>query len=261
MLQRDARLEPRHNIGVVPGQVRAHPGREGRRHPEADIARRHEIEAPRHHADDLVRLVVQRNLASDDARRSAKAALPEAVADHHDTHTLVVLICGEHAAQHGMHTQHAPEGPRHFSPRDLFGFAVAGQCRVSGLSACEVGEYGIETAPFDPLRRRGVVPRQDIGLAHKVPDHYQPIRIGVRERSDQHGVEDAEYGGNSADAQRQTQNRRSRELRAIPQKTHAVPAVAEEVREPADGALIAHGFGCLRVRPPPRPFSRWKRSS
>ena len=56
--------------------------------------------------------------------------------------------------RNGLHTEHPPQGPRHFSPRDLFGFADAGHCRVSGLSASEVGEYGIETAPFDSLSRR-----------------------------------------------------------------------------------------------------------
>src|ERR1043165_8028626 len=136
----------------MPGEVLSHPCREGSRRPQADVARGHEIESPRHHADYLVRLIVERNLAADYAGRPAEAALPKAVADHHDAHTLVVLILGEDASQRGLHAQHAPEVPRRFSRRNLFGFALAGEGHIARLGKREVGEYGVETPPLNPLR-------------------------------------------------------------------------------------------------------------
>src|SRR5215471_887863 len=108
MLERDAGLEPRDDLCVMPCEVPSHPGREGRRHPDIDLARRHEIEALRHYADYFVRLVVDRNLASDDTGRPAKAALPQPVADHNGTHAPVVLVLGEDASKPRPHTKHTP---------------------------------------------------------------------------------------------------------------------------------------------------------
>src|SRR5437667_11584963 len=47
------------------------------------------------------------------------------MADDNDAHALVVLILAEGASKHRLHTKHAPEGPRHFSCRNLLGFAVS----------------------------------------------------------------------------------------------------------------------------------------
>ena len=123
------------------------------------------------------------------------------MADHNNAHALVVLVLGEDASKHRLHTKHAPEGPTYLSRWNLLGFAVARQCRIARLASREVGEYGIETASLDPLRGCGIVLRQDVGLAHKVPDHDEPVCIGVRERADEHRITDAEYGGNAPDAE------------------------------------------------------------
>ena len=118
VLQRDAGLEPRDDLRVVPGEVRPHPRRERRRHPDVDVARGHEVEVPRHDADHFVGLVVQRDLASDDVGRAAEAALPQPVADHDDAHALVVLVLGEDAPEQRLHAEHAPEVPRDLPRRE-----------------------------------------------------------------------------------------------------------------------------------------------
>ena len=58
-----------------------------------------EVKLPRHHADHFVRLVVDRDRASDDVRRAAEAPLPEPVADDDDAHALVVLVLCEDAPE------------------------------------------------------------------------------------------------------------------------------------------------------------------
>jgi hypothetical protein len=144
VLQRDAGLESRDDLGVVPCEVLAHPRRERRRHPDVDLARGHEVEVPRHDADHFVGLVVERDLAADEVRRTAEAALPQFVADHNDAHALVVLVLGEDTPKHWLHTKHAPESPCDLPRGNLFGFAVARERRVGRLSGREIGEDGSE---------------------------------------------------------------------------------------------------------------------
>jgi len=76
MFQRDAWFEACHDLSVVPREIPSQAGRKGRRHPQVDLTRGHEVKAPRHHADDFVGVVVDRDPAADDVCRAAEAALP-----------------------------------------------------------------------------------------------------------------------------------------------------------------------------------------
>jgi len=60
-----------------------------------------------------------------------------------------------------------------------------------------------------------------------------------------YGINQAEDGGIRADPQRQRHKRGRGEHRGSRQQANAVPAVAQEIAEPPDRALIAHRFGRL----------------
>ena len=160
------------------------------------------------------------------------------MADHHDAHALVVLVLGEDTPEHRLHAQHAPEGPCDLARGNLFGFAVARERRVARLTRREIREDGIETAPLDPFCGRGVVSRRDVGLAHRVPDHHETVRIGVGQGADQHRVEGAEHRSNPADAERERRDRDRRERRIasdLPQSIAYIPPGSVEPRAMASG--------------------------
>jgi hypothetical protein len=50
----------------------------------------------------------------------------------------------------------------------------------------------------------------DVAIAHVLPDVHEPGRLGIRQRPQQHGVDDAEDGGRRADAQCQRPDCRNR---------------------------------------------------
>ena len=225
LLQRNARLEPRNDLRVVPGEVSTHPRRERRRHPEVDVARGHEVEVARHDADHFVGLVVERHRPPDDVGGTAEAALPQSVADDHDTHAVVVLVLGKDTPEHRLYTQHAPEGPGDLARGNLLGFPVARERRVARLTRREIREDRIETTPLDPFCWCGVVPRRDVGLPHRVPDHHETARIGVGHGADQHRVEGAEHRGNPADAERERRDRDRRERRIASDLPHSIAEI------------------------------------
>src|SRR5258708_27002541 len=63
-----------------------------------DLRAVREAEARRRHADDLVRLAVDDDGASDDRRVTVEAALPEAIADDDDMMTAERLVLAQEAA-------------------------------------------------------------------------------------------------------------------------------------------------------------------
>ena len=151
LFQSDSWLEACHDLSIVPGEIHSQAGRKRRWHPHVDVVRRHEVKGLWHDADHFISLVVYRDLASDDVRCAAEAALPQPVTHHHHAHALVVLILGENASKRRLHTKNAPQIPRHLPRPDLFRFPVARQNGAARLAAREIGEYGVETAPLGPF--------------------------------------------------------------------------------------------------------------
>jgi hypothetical protein len=78
-----------------------------------------------------------------------------------------------------------------------------------------------------PLARCGVPTRVD-------PD--EAVRIGVRQRVEEHRFDDAEHGRVGADAQRERQDGEQREERGTPRrsygKAHVLPQVPQPLRPP-----------------------------
>ena len=108
--ERDAGLQPGHAVHVVPAQnFVSISGRERGRHPDVDVARRHEVELARHHADHLVRRVVQRDRAAHHVGRRAEAPLPQPMADDDDARALRVFVFGEDPSEQRLHAKDGPE--------------------------------------------------------------------------------------------------------------------------------------------------------
>ena len=107
--QRNARLQPRHHIEIVIVAVLEVVAMllESHRHPEFGFAAR-KMEIARHHADDLIRLVIQIHAPPDHAGVAAEYRLPQLVAQQQRSgRAFAVLRGGEQAAHSRLHAQQA----------------------------------------------------------------------------------------------------------------------------------------------------------
>jgi hypothetical protein len=176
-----------------------------------------------------------------DVGRPAVAPLPQPVADDGDAYALVVLLFREHPTEERAHTEHAPEVSARFACRDLLGLAVAGERRGSRLGESDVGEHRVVAPPRQPLGRGGkALPALAVQV---VPDHDEPVGIGVRQRADQHRVEGAEDRRHSADAECQ---RGDGDQREPPVPTHLPQSVADVTSDLLQARPAPGGAGALR---------------
>ena len=210
-LERDAGLEPRREIQVL---VRVAAGERRRlereRHEQIGLAGEEAREALRHHADDLIRLAIQLDRLSDRARLAGKEPRPHAVAQHDDVLLArVVVVAAERAAEHRRHAEHVKPVAGDAHARYALGVAGAGEVRAElrldgdRLEALRLVAVVAEAARRH--RRLHVVERRI-----EVLDRHQPRGYAVRQRPEQHGVDDAEDRRVRANAERERERRRSR---------------------------------------------------
>src|SRR5207302_7071555 len=97
-------------------------------------------ERRRHHADDLVAVVVHQHGAADHGPIAAITALPQAVADDDDGRARAVFLIREDAADPRLDAEDAEEVRGHRAADDLLGFAVAGEARRGAARGGEIDE-------------------------------------------------------------------------------------------------------------------------
>lgn len=189
--------------------------------------------AGRGHPDDLVRAVRRDELAADDARIPAEAALVVLVTQHHEPRLAGQVVIGaEQAAV-------LRAGPEHVEDR-------MGRIRDAGeLGVAAAGHRGAEGAvDGEGLERPAVAREVDVSAGRDAPDAFaaagygggmrhgdEPVRLGIRQRAEQHGVEHGEHRRSGADAQRERRERDQRKRPLAPQDTYRVPRLAPERAE------------------------------
>jgi hypothetical protein len=93
-------------------------------------------------------------------------------------------------------------------------------------------------------------------------DEDQPVAILVRQRLQQHAVDDTEDRGVRPDPQTERDHRENGESRILEQRSRAVAKIGDQLFEPADAARYAtvvmvffHGDHILTVRPASSPVA------
>ena len=86
-----------------------------------------------------------------------------------------------------------------------------------------------------PLPRR-------VGLAQRVPNHDETVRIGVRQGAYQHRVDGAEHRCKAADAERERRDRDSRERRIAPDLPQSIAEVSPGHIEPRAMTTTSNAF-------------------
>ena len=151
----------------------------------------------------------------------------------------LVLFGEKPAAQRHPHTQHGEKIGVHFPQRGALGIAAGGEIHRNR----RIGGQALEGAALlPPVRDVGIRTERvmDVPLVVIDANRYQPVGLGKRQRTKQHGVHGAEDGGIGANAQRQRQYRHRGDAGVLKQQ----PATVTEV-----GQNLTHNRQSYTARP------------
>lgn len=225
--ERDAGLEPAHEVEVMIAPVARLSGIEGEGDPGFDplVA---DGEARRHHPDHRTVAAVHLHPLPDDLRVGPERLPPQRVGEHHHGLRVRQVFRGRVVtAERGVH----PEGPeqpgrgeRGVGPHRL---ALAGDVDSTG----HVGAQAVEApVPVAVLRELDGIDPEAVeahGRELAVDDH-QPVRIAVGQRLEEHGVGHAEDRGVGPDPERQGHGGQQGEAGAAEQQAASVTEVLDQ---------------------------------
>src|SRR5215468_7017606 len=159
---------------------------------------------------------------ADNVRIGAKGTAPQAIADHHyGSETEREVLRTKQPSNLRSRTQHRKIAETTINPLDALGLSGAGQILATLKYRGHIFKY---------IRSRQQVIQFGLGKPH-VPqsyaglvkeDSYQTIGIAVGQRTQQHGIHDAENGRVGSHAQSQHQDSHDRECGLLDQHAHTV---------------------------------------
>ncbi len=183
-----------------------------------------ELDSRRHHAHDRVRPAIQHQALAD-RRRAREAAAAQPIADDDDRRLGTILLRQERAPLCRAHAEQRKDGGRHLRDRDALGIARhAGHLALPDPVDAEIGEGALHLAQIEEVRGRDAEAR-DARLGDDLVDRHQPPGIPVPERTQQHGVDEAEDDARGADAERERQHRDAGEHRRLDERAQRVTEI------------------------------------
>src|SRR5215475_301875 len=167
-------------------------------------------------------IIVEPDGTADNIRIGAIGAAPQAITDHG--------LCGE--TRHEVlrtkqpsnlrgHTQHGEVAETAIDPLDTLGLSGPGHILATLKNRGHVFKYTrsrLQVIQFGLGKPN--VPQSYAGLVKE--DSYQTIGIGVRQRTQQYGIHDAENGCVGSHAKRQRQHSYDRECRLLDQHAQTI---------------------------------------
>src|SRR3984957_18555374 len=185
-----------------------------------------ELKARRQNADKCVRLRIERYRLADPIRGTAKAALPERVADHGYGRTAdAVFLRKKRAADDGRDAQKREKPGGDVPAFESLRLASAGDreiCKAGGFHGFEGAAL---VAPvFIVLVRGG--DRREHGVAFD--DQHDVRGIAVGERAKQHAIDDGEDRGVRANAESEREDGDNRKARILEKHPDAIFQIVQE---------------------------------
>ena len=192
------------------------------------------------HTDDGVLFRAKRDGFADNARIRAEPAPPKTLADQRDFgRSRTVLVVAENAPKQGSRAQCPQQSGGHQASRYHFRRALPEQAIAAFFHRPHVVEGSAARSPIHVIRRRHrAVPQAEERRA--LPYQHEAVRVFVRQRPQQHGVDKAEDGGvgPNADPERQDGDRRE-----APRFSEIAQRVAQIVQD-----IHRHHFGHLNLQ-------------
>ncbi len=202
-------------------------------------------EAGGHHADHLRAHAVDAHRPAQHPRVAAELAAPQRVAQHrHRRSTRPLLRRVESAPQGRRDAQHREQRAGRPGRRHPLRHVAAGQVDQSRPVDRHLGQR----APVAAVEQVGGVREAHLlepEPRKRLPQTDQPVRARVRQRPQQHGVDDAEHRRVGADRHRQRQHAQGGEPRRPPQPLRRPPDQRRQAALPPRAAPAS------RDEPPP----------
>src|SRR5262245_54869628 len=165
---------------------------------------------------------------------AAEPPLPQTVAQNYDPVSMRLLffphdmrhvfLLREDATQRSLDSEHREEVGRDLMDLNLLRLSSAGDGPlIESHDRGHLFEDTIVLLPFEEIIWPHSTPAA--GLEILPPDHHQPLRLTVWERSQHHRVDDAEYGAVRADPQSQAERRYGGKHWPVSQHPQAVTKV------------------------------------
>ena len=170
-----------------------------------------------------------------------KPRSPEAIAqDHHAAAALGIFFGREGAADRRRDAHHLEKRRGHANTEERHRLAAARQVDAFVVNHRRQGVEGAVA----PLPFRELVSADDVlrGVRARFPDERDAIGLAEGQRSQQHGVDDAEDHGRAADRQREERDDRERQRRRPPDAPPRVAGILKIVFEPSGSALVSASF-------------------
>jgi hypothetical protein len=197
-----------------------------------------ELEAGGKHADDLARTPVHHHRPADHVGIAAELPLPVGIRQHRPFRRFGrVVIRGEAAAEVRVHAQQAERPVGDEQRIDAFGLSAAGHRYGRVVPEPDVLERASFLAIHQIGRRRLIHDRESHPRG-RVPHADQRVRVGKRQRLQEHAANHAENRGVRADAERERNHGDEGERRRGGEAPHdAAEPSWEDLHGSLDGAV------------------------
>ena len=184
-----------------------------------------ELEGLRHDADDRVGLSRQYDSLAEDVSR-AEPPLPQAMTQH-DHARVAGVVREKHSAARRRDAEQRKYIPGNLRGDDLLGCIPARQLERPKTIRPDFGE---RTLLADNVLEvgRGEAPSRNIALREALVQHHEAFGVGVAERANQCGVDQAEDGAVRANTQGECPDRHQREHGRSQEPTHGVSNVEQQ---------------------------------
>ena len=151
--------------------------------------------------------------------------------EHHRVAARAIFLGKKQPANLRLHTECRQQTGR--EPRAANAFRIAApQGDVAPLEPAH-RRHGLRPhLPFVEVGRRRIHDRQRV-IRRGLPDHRETVRIGIRNRAQQHAIGDREDRRRGADAERERGHGHGRKARPPHHQSKAVPKVLEHAHPPA----------------------------
>src|SRR5215831_4520878 len=173
-------------------------------------------------ANNCKRIIVDPDGTAENIRIGAIGTAPQAIADHGlCSETRHEVLRTKQPTNLRDHTQHGKVAKTAIDPLDTLGLSGAGQILIALKDRAHIFKYSrsrLQVIQFGLGKPN--VPQSYAGLVKE--DSYQTIGIGVGQRTQQHGIHDAENRRVGSYAQSQSQDSHDRECGLRDQHTQTI---------------------------------------
>jgi len=151
--------------------------------------------------------------AAHGCRIASEPGSPVACRQHHGFGSArCVVRPGEHAPQHRLRPEHRQDGIGREERPHFFRLREAGHAHGAGVPQSQILEHPAVLTVGEVEERRSAGAR-DLDARCGVVEHDQLVRLRIRQRLQEHALNDAEHGSVGADPNREGQHRHGRKAR------------------------------------------------